>query len=66
MGYATVSPFNANDTYLLLTDGWNRYFVSDLSGNIVVPIGSMPGMNDGCVLWMRRARRCSTTPAGTR
>ncbi|HYX68498.1 MAG TPA: choice-of-anchor D domain-containing protein, partial [Terriglobales bacterium] len=51
MGYATVSPFNANDTYLMLSDGWRRYFVTDLTGNIVVPIANMPAMNNTWVLW---------------
>jgi len=50
-GYATVSPFNANDTYLMLADGWNRHFVTDLKGNMVVASGNMPGMNDTWVLW---------------
>lgn len=42
MGYATVSPFNADDTYLMLGDGWGRHFVTDLRGNIVVPSSNMP------------------------
>src|SRR5438105_685150 len=50
-GYATVSPFNANDTYVMLADGWNRHFVTDLKGNMVVASGNMPGMNDTWVLW---------------
>jgi hypothetical protein len=51
MGYATVSPFNANDTYLMLSDGWRRFFVSDLAGNVVVPMSNMPAMNNTWVLW---------------
>ncbi|HEV2730176.1 MAG TPA: choice-of-anchor D domain-containing protein, partial [Terriglobales bacterium] len=51
MGYATVSPFNANDTWLMLADGWQRYFITDLSGNIVVPEGNMPAMNQTWVMW---------------
>lgn len=51
MGYATVSPFNANDSYLMLADGWNNHFVTDLSGNIVIPMTSMPAQNDGWTLW---------------
>jgi hypothetical protein len=51
MGYATVSPFNANDTYLMLADGWNRHFVTDLTGNAVVALGNMPAMNNTWVLW---------------
>ena len=51
MGYATVSPFNANDTYLMLADGWNRHFVTDLKGNAVVALGNMPAMNNTWVLW---------------
>jgi ASPM-SPD-2-Hydin domain-containing protein/HYDIN/CFA65/VesB family protein len=51
-GYSTVSPFNANDTYLLLTDGFGRRYVTDLQGNVLVPISSMPtGYNDGWFLW---------------
>jgi len=51
-GYSTVSPFNANDTYLLLSDGWGRRYVTDLKGNLVVPIANMPtGFNDGWLLW---------------
>ncbi len=51
MGYATVSPFNANDSYLMLSDGWRRYFVTDLSGNVIVPLSNMPPMNNTWVLW---------------
>jgi hypothetical protein len=51
MGYATVSPFNANDTYLMLEDGWNRHFVTDLTGNFVVSITDMPSANDTWFLW---------------
>jgi len=50
-GYATVSPFNANNSYLMLADGWNRHFVTDLKGNMVVAIGNMPAMNDTWALW---------------
>jgi Abnormal spindle-like microcephaly-assoc'd, ASPM-SPD-2-Hydin/Protein of unknown function (DUF1573) len=46
MGYATVSPFNADDTYLMLANGWNSHFVVDLRGNIVVPIANMPDCNN--------------------
>jgi hypothetical protein len=50
MGYATVSPFNANDTYLMLGDGWGRHFVTDLQGNVVVSIANMPdcGNSSSC------------------
>src|SRR5438034_7667626 len=51
MGYATVSPFNADDSYLMLGDGWGRRLVTDLTGNVVVPIGNVPGGNDGWYLW---------------
>ncbi|MGH9574749.1 MAG: choice-of-anchor D domain-containing protein, partial [Candidatus Acidiferrales bacterium] len=51
MGYATVSPFNANDTYLMLEDGWNRHYVTDLVGNTIVPISNMQTENDGWMLW---------------
>jgi hypothetical protein len=51
MGYATVSPFNADDTRLLLVDGWQRYFITDLIGNIVVPEGNMPVMNQTWIMW---------------
>src|SRR5438094_320561 len=51
MGYATISSFNANDSYLMLEDGWNNHFVTDLKGNVVVPVGNMPGGNDGWYLW---------------
>lgn len=51
-GYATVSPFNANDTYLMLSDGWNRHFVTDLTGNSIVSIANMPqAYNDGWFYW---------------
>ncbi len=50
-GYATVAPFNANDTFLMLVDGWGRHFVSDLSGNISVSIANMPTANDTWFLW---------------
>jgi hypothetical protein len=51
MGYATVSPFNANDSYLMLSDTWERHFVTDLTGNIVVPSENMPPMNNTWILW---------------
>src|SRR5207249_5346267 len=51
VGYATISSFNANDSYLMLEDGWNNHFVTDLKGNVVVPVGNMPGGNDGWYLW---------------
>jgi hypothetical protein len=51
MGYATVSPFNSNDTYLMLSDYFSRHFVTDLSGNIVLPIGNMPQSNSTWFLW---------------
>jgi hypothetical protein len=35
----------------MLSDTWRRYFVTDLWGNIVVPIGNMPAMNNTWVLW---------------
>src|SRR5690348_13785871 len=41
-GYSTVSPFNANDSYLMLTDGFGRRYVTDLQGNTLVPISSIP------------------------
>jgi HYDIN/CFA65/VesB family protein/ASPM-SPD-2-Hydin domain-containing protein len=51
-GYSTVSPFNANDSYLMLTDGFGRRYVTDLQGNTLVPISSIPsGFNDGWFLW---------------
>jgi hypothetical protein len=50
-GYSTVSPFNSNDTFLMLSDGWGRHFVTDMKGNSVVPIANMPGANNGWVLW---------------
>lgn len=58
-GYSLVSPFNANDTYLMLVDGWGWHFVTDLQGNIVVPgcdmilcspTNGMPNSN-GYLLW---------------
>src|SRR5206468_9480711 len=50
-GYATVSSFNANDSYLMLADGWNSHFVTDLTGNIVVSSSNMPASNVNCILW---------------
>ena len=50
-GYATVSPFNATDSYLMLADGWARHFVTDLTGNTLVPIANMPEANDTWMLW---------------
>src|SRR5438034_3756685 len=35
----------------MLADGWNRHFVTDLKGNMVVAIGNMPAMNDTWALW---------------
>lgn len=50
-GYSTFSPFNANETNLMLVDGFGRRFVTDLAGNIVVPLANMPPGNDGWYLW---------------
>src|SRR5437773_19066 len=51
-GYSTVSPFNADDSSLMLSDGFGRRYVTDLQGNVLVPISSMPtGFNDGWLLW---------------
>src|SRR5260370_11092273 len=49
-GYATVSPINATDTYLMLEDSQGAHFVTDLSGNIVVPKASMPATGSW-LLW---------------
>jgi hypothetical protein len=58
--YSTVSPFNANDTYLMLVDGWGWHFVTDLQGNIKVLGADMPGWtstngmpnnSNGYLLW---------------
>lgn len=46
MGYATVTPFNADDTYLMLSDGWNQHFITDLKGNVVVTIANMPNCSN--------------------
>ncbi len=52
MGYATVSPFNASDTYLMIADGVGQHFVTDLKGNIVVSIANMPSKaNDSWFYW---------------
>jgi hypothetical protein len=52
MGYATVSPFNANDAYLMLEDGSGQHFITDLKGNTVVSIANMPSnSNDGWYYW---------------
>src|SRR5437764_5171336 len=47
----TDASFNANDSYLMLADGWNRHFVTDLTGNIVVSSSNMPASNDTWFLW---------------
>lgn len=51
IGYPTATPFNANDTYLMVSDGWGRRMITDLSGNAIVPIGNIPNGNDGWYLW---------------
>lgn len=50
-GYPTVSPFNANDTLLMVEDGWNEHFVISMAGAIVVTIANMPAANDTWDLW---------------
>src|SRR5258707_8313592 len=51
-GYSTVSPFNADDSSLMLSDGFGRRYVTDLHGNAQVPISRIPaGFNDGWFLW---------------
>jgi hypothetical protein len=48
--YASLSPINANDSMLLLGDGWG-WFVTDMNGNVVVSRASMPPGNLGTRLW---------------
>jgi hypothetical protein len=45
MGYASISPFNANDTYLMLSDVLQNYFVTDLQGNVVISMANFPPHN---------------------
>jgi len=44
-GYSQVSPFNANDTYLMLGSSAG-HFVTDLAGNMVVGYAAMPNCNN--------------------
>jgi hypothetical protein len=50
-GYSTVSPFNADDTRLMLVDGLGRHSVKDLDANTVVPVGNMPPSSSNWFLW---------------
>lgn len=48
--YATISPFNANDTLItLLVDPGGAPYIADMNGGIVVPRENMVG--DGTVQW---------------
>jgi len=53
--YNTITPFNASDTYLMLSQsnggGFGGPMVVDLSGNIVVSQSNMPGSNSAILLW---------------
>lgn len=50
--YSTLSPINANDTYVLISSNDGRYRVKDISGGLVVPYCNMPQqMNDTRILW---------------
>jgi hypothetical protein len=47
--YNTVTPFNANDSYLFLYG--SAPIIVDLSGNVVVPESNMPATNSSIVVW---------------
>ena len=49
--YGTITPVNANDTYvmILLEDG-NQEII-DTSGNVIVPVANFPGTNTNDVPW---------------
>jgi hypothetical protein len=49
--YSTITPINANDTYvmILLEDGSME--IVDTSGNVIVPVANMHATNSGNVPW---------------
>ena len=51
--YNTVTPFNANDTYLYLFNGFSGGppMITDLTGNTIVPSSNMPGSNSAIMVW---------------
>ena len=51
--YSTVTPFNANDTYLYLFNSVNggSPMITDMSGNMIVPSTGMPASNSLIVVW---------------
>jgi HYDIN/CFA65/VesB family protein/Ig-like domain-containing protein/SdrD B-like protein/immunoglobulin I-set domain protein len=51
--YTTVTPFNADDTYLLVFNGnaGGPDMVVDMSGNTVVSSANMPGSNSAIRVW---------------
>jgi len=50
--YNTVTPFNADDSYLyVLSNNNSGPLVVNLSGNIIVPPSNMPGSNSNLLPW---------------
>ena len=49
--YNTITPFNADDSYLVLSGASGSPVVVDLSGNTVVPASNMPGSNTAILPW---------------
>ena len=50
--YNTITPFNADDSYLMLDNSGNgNPAIVDLSGNTVVPQSNMPGSNSQSLPW---------------
>jgi len=49
--YATLTPMSADDSKILIMNEGGAWFVTDLVGNIVVPIANMPANNAGTILW---------------
>lgn len=49
--YSTLTPMNASDSLLFInaSDGSRR--IKDINGNLVVPRGNLPSMNNGHALW---------------
>lgn len=49
--YGTITPINANDTYVMILLENGSLEIVDTSGNVIVPVANVPGTNSGNVPW---------------
>jgi len=49
--YGTITPINADDTYVIILLENGSQLIVDTSGNVIVPVANLPGTNTGNVPW---------------